>query len=605
MQNPATLGELLLAKGLVNPARVEAALATQTRSGGKLGQILLAEGAIAPLPLHHAIAEHLGLPFANLVDSPADAALQKPEHLGDYIRLQAIPYKREADGTLVIAACSPDDVLAEWTATHYGAHRFAVTSPYDLYWHIDTHFADVLDEHSRLALWNLAPEQSARQVLNRSQKRESIALLALLAVALYFYPSQMLYGTALCLNLFYFFALLLKGVLFYSGLAPNRSTKHPAVDTADLPVYTVLVPLHDEAESLPRLLDALDALDYPKAKLDIKLIVERSDSRTIDALKALRPRGGYQLIHVPYSLPQTKPKACNYALHFARGEFVTIYDAEDAPDPQQLRKAVAQFRASPPDVVCLQARLNYYNRDRNLLTGLFALEYASWFDHMLPGLEALRIPIPLGGTSNHFRLANLRAAGEWDPFNVTEDADLGIRIAMRKQRTAMLDSLTLEEAPARLKVWMAQRTRWVRGYMQTWLVHMRDPLALMRNMSAQAFWGFQFFVGGPCLVFLTAPFLWLFSIAWFCGLLPTDARDLGAWLLPIALFNLSFGLVLHLGFAVYIILRNGWGSLWATLPVLPFYWLLHSWAAYRAIWQLYKNPHFWEKTPHGENTTDN
>lgn len=602
MASHAPLGEILLAQRVITPAELQDALLVQRRSGDKLGHILMSEGTVAALPLHEAIARHYGLDFVNLVDTPADANLQNATQLKHYIRLQAVPFTQDADGTVVIATCAPSDDLDLWVNRLHPKHRFVITSPYDLYWHIDRHFSELLDEHSRLALWNIAPEKSARHVLSHAQKRESLVLLALLVAALAFYPAFTLFALAICLNLFYFFTLILKGVLFLNGLKKRRKV-FPPVEEGKLPVYTVLVPLHDEAESLPRLLAALDALDYPQAKLDIKLIVERSDEKTINALKRLHPRGGYQLVHVPYSLPQTKPKACNYALHFARGEFVTIYDAEDTPDPQQLRKAVAQFRNSPPDLVCLQARLNYYNRGHNMLTGLFALEYATWFDHMLPGLEHLGIPIPLGGTSNHFRLASLRAAGEWDPFNVTEDADLGIRLAMNGQHTAMLDSLTLEEAPATLKVWMAQRTRWVRGYMQTWLVHMRNPFALMRNMPAQAFWGFQFFVGGPCLVFLTAPFLWLFSVAWYAGWLPESAAALDAWLLPIALFNLGLGFVLHLGFALHIIRRNHWYGLWRALAVFPFYWLLHSWAAYRAVWQLFKNPHFWEKTPHGVTTT--
>ena len=184
---------------------------------------------------------------------------------------------------------------------------------------------------------------------------------------------------------------------------------------------------------------------------------------------------------VPPSHPQTKPKACNFALRFARGEYLVVYDAEDRPEPDQLRKVVATFRRSPPNTACLQCRLNYYNVNENWLTRMFTLDYALWFDQMLPGLERLGMPIPLGGTSNHFRIDVLRELHAWDPFNVTEDADLGIRLGQKGYRVGIVDSTTFEEASCRAGQWMRQRSRWMKGYMQTLLVHTRRPLHLIRT----------------------------------------------------------------------------------------------------------------------------
>lgn len=606
METTLPLGHILREQNLISATQLEDALAEQARSGERLGRILLAQGAIGPLALYRAVATHYALPFVNLHDTPADTSLQKEEDIADYLHFHAIPHSKEGNITL-LATAEPSPELRDWAKQHYGDYKLVITSPYDLYWHIDRHFSEVLDTHSRLALWNLMPDKSARRVMTPQQKRHMLALTAILCALWLVFPSTLTAILLLVLTLFCFFTLLLKFRLFTSGMLHRRQNKisEEALDELDettLPIYTVLVPLHDESESLPRLIRALDALDYPKSKLDIKLILERSDEKTATALKALRPRRGYELLYVPYSLPQTKPKACNYALHFARGEYVTIYDAEDDPDPRQLKKAVLTFRRLPESVVCLQARLNYYNRNRGTLPRLFSLEYAMWFDFMLPGLQTLNIPIPLGGTSNHLRLSALRSLGEWDPFNVTEDADLGMRIAMAGYKTAMLDSLTGEEAPASLKPWINQRTRWIRGYMQTWLVHMRDPIALMRTMPAQAFFGFQFFIGGPCLLFLSTPLLWGICIAWVLGGITLPASALSAWILPLAAFNLCFGLITHLYYALHIIARFQWFGMGKALLCFPFYWFLHSYAAYRALWQLCRNPHIWEKTPHGLST---
>lgn len=597
------IGQIALEHGLITAEMLDEALHLQQHSGDRLGCILTAQGYVGTLQLHQAVAAHYQRPFVNLHDCPADAGLQNPAHVADYIRLQAIPFAHE-DGVTTLATSEPSAELSAFATRHYGErYRLVITSPLDIYWHIDHHFADRLDAESRNRLWQLMPDKSARRVLSSSQKAQLALLLALSAAALVLFPHEVMLYFLLVINVFYFFTILLKCQLFIlgSGYRPGKVIPPAALrqlDERSLPVYTLLIPLHDEADTIPRLITALDALDYPKAKLDIKLIVERADTSTIEAIKAQRPHSGYEVIYVPYSLPQTKPKACNYALHFARGEYVTIYDAEDIPDPLQLKKAVYWFRRSADNVICLQARLNYYNRNHSLLTRLFAIEYAAWFDFMLPGLKALDIPIPLGGTSNHIHLQRLRELGEWDPYNVTEDADLGIRLALQHYKTEPLDSLTAEEAPIHITPWMKQRTRWIRGYMQTWLVHMRHPLRLMTKMPAAAFWGFQFFIGGPCLVFLTAPVLWVLCALWMSGWLTIDGAA-SPWIQGFAVGNLVFGLSAHLVFALVIISRYRWPGMASALCAFPLYWLLHSLASFKALWQLIINPHLWEKTPHG------
>src|SRR5664279_140422 len=248
-------------------------------------------------------------------------------------------------------------------------------------------------------------------------------------------------------------------------------------------------------------------MDYPRSKLDIKLVLEADDAQTIEAAKALALEATFEIIRVPHSLPKTKPKACNYAIQMARGEYLTIYDAEDKPEPDQLKKAIVAFRKGGANTACVQARLNYFNAEENWLTRMFTLEYSLWFDMFLPALDRLSVPIPLGGTSNHFDLAKLRRVGAWDPFNVTEDADLGLRFAAMGYRVGIVNSVTYEEANSHLGNWIRQRSRWVKGYMQTWLVNMRDPIGLVRRVGVKGFLSLQFFVGGGILSGLAYPFM--------------------------------------------------------------------------------------------------
>jgi hypothetical protein len=271
--------------------------------------------------------------------------------------------------------------------------------------------------------------------------------------------------------------------LWFSHEHQVSRTEITALADADLPVYTILVPMYREPEVADKIMAAVTALDYPQDKLDVKLLLEEDDDLTrkkVAAVMAGMPLCVEVIVcpAVPKGQPKTKPRACNWGLDRARGEYLVIYDAEDRPEPDQLKKAVATFRklkaAGKKRVVCLQAKLNYFNADQNYLTRFFTLEYTNWFDLFLPGLHAFRTPIPLGGTSNHFHTQILRSVGGWDSFNVTEDCDLGIRLARLGYGTEILDSTTWEEANSRAGNWLRQRSRWIKGYLQTHLVHSRE-----------------------------------------------------------------------------------------------------------------------------------
>lgn len=377
-----------------------------------------------------------------------------------------------------------------------------------------------------------------------------------------------------------------------------------ALDDADLPVYTVLVPVYREANIVADLVDNLAALDYPQDKLQILLLLEEDDAETIDAAKAAKPPATITLRVVPRGQPQTKPKACNVGLFFARGEYLVIYDAEDKPDPDQLKKAVIAFQRGDDSLVCVQAALNYWNAEENALTRMFTLEYSFWFDYMLPGLDFLHLPIPLGGTSNHFRTNKLRELGGWDPFNVTEDADLGVRASALGEMVGVIRSTTFEEANRAYGNFVRQRSRWIKGYMQTSLVHIRHPIDLVRTVGLRQAAAFALLIGGTPLAFLFTPPLYLLLLISLVFEPESISEYMPGWALWAGLVNLLIGNVLMVYVSMMGAFRRRRYRLvpWSLLN--PVYWLLHAVAAYKALWQLVFKPHYWEKTVHGLSTVD-
>ncbi len=410
------------------------------------------------------------------------------------------------------------------------------------------------------------------------------------------------------LSTIYFFDVVFNLFLVLRSLqSPPDITFTPSqiakLDDEELPVYSVLCPLYREAAILPNFLDALEAIDWPKEKLDVLLLLEADDKETIKALDNSKLPKYIKKVIVPHSLPKTKPKACNYGLTLAKGEYVVIYDAEDIPDPQQLKKAYLGFLKLPREVVCLQAKLNYFNPDQNFLTRLFTAEYSLWFDLTLTGMQSINTAIPLGGTSNHFRTEDLRRFEGWDPFNVTEDADLGVRLFKIGYKTAIIDSTTLEEANSQIGNWIRQRSRWIKGYMQTYLVHTRNPVEFVRENGIHAFI-FQLIVGGKIAFIFINPILWLLTIAYFvlnAAVGTTIEALFPSFIFYMAVSSLVFGNFL---FVYYYMIgcakREQWG-LMRYVFLVPFYWLLVSVAGVKALYQLIFKPHFWEKTVHGLN----
>jgi cellulose synthase/poly-beta-1,6-N-acetylglucosamine synthase-like glycosyltransferase len=373
-----------------------------------------------------------------------------------------------------------------------------------------------------------------------------------------------------------------------------------AIPDDELPVYTVLLPVYDEPSIVTNLINGVGRLDYPREKLEILLLVEEDDIATQTALLDADLRS-VRLVIVPHSLPKTKPKACNYGMSLPdlRGEFITIYDAEDIPDPLQLRRAVAAFRRLPADIGCLQARLGYFNERQNLLTRFFALEYDQWFGVVLPAVEQSRCVVPLGGTSNHMRAAVWRDIGGWDEFNVTEDADLGVRLARHGYRTLILDSITLEEANSDIVNWIRQRSRWYKGYLQTMLVHLRDPRRLRREIGTKATLRLINMTGGVPLTSALNVVFWFTLLVWVLGRPPLIEVLFPplTYYVCLALFLIGAPASVYVGLIVTQAL--GKPHLWWAALLTPLYWILQSIAAIKALYQLVFRPSFWEKTVHG------
>ncbi len=452
------------------------------------------------------------------------------------------------------------------------------------------------------------PEFSARESLWAWQRNFLVSLVVMLAIALWIAPGATVAVLFAVLAIPFVFVSGLRVLALWTLIGGAGSTsslasgapKYPAIENSDLPSYAILVPLFREAHVVPNLIAALERIDYPRHLLEISLIVESIDAPTREALDQVVLASHMRIVVVPDGQPRTKPRALNYALYTARGEYVVVFDAEDVPEPDQLLRVVARLEANPEWLGCVQARLNVYNPKQSWLTRQFAIEYTGLFDAILPALERIDIPLPLGGTSNHFPRHVLESVGGWDPFNVTEDADLGIRLARAGWRIGVLNTTTWEEAPTDFHNWLGQRTRWLKGWMQTYLVHLREPRRLLRELGLKRFLGLQVLMGALILSCLIHPLFYL-TLAWalVVGGEPANPQALGAtWFFWIGMFNLFVGYLSAMALGALSVMARNWPSLVLHCLLMPFYWLLISFAAYRALWQLSHSPHFWEKTEH-------
>ena len=607
------LGDMLVSQGFLSASQLEQALLFQRNSGGQLGEILISMGFVAPDDLYRILAtqKQLGR-IGKHFDFSASKKL--PYHVA--LKYNAIIINNRKDAYILAVHDELDDEAIEKIESFLDkpveqvlANMNEIETLWEMvYQHEQT-------EDCVYKLFTDQPGNSALLTLSMSQKVTGICLLGILVLCLLFNYVNTLLVINIMLQCLYAVFTVLKVMILIRGLKRQGQLWYTPeqlneINERDLPVYTVLVPIYKEAPIVKDLIKRLNALDYPKHKLDIRILLEEDDNETLKAFQKLGVPNHYTLIVVPSTEPHTKPKACNYGLIRARGEITVIYDAEDMPEVDQLKKVFLAFRELPESYVCVQSKLNYFNNDQNILTRWFTQEYSTWFDILLSGVMSIDMPIPLGGTSNHFKTRFLKEIGAWDPFNVTEDADLGIRLYKMKYHTAMLDSYTWEEANSNVKNWIRQRSRWIKGYMQTWLVHMRNPAKLYRELGLKGFIGYQAMVLGTPLLPILNPLFWVMVILWYAFKPPFIEM-----LFPGALYYIAsaqfylgnFIFVYSNILSTYTLIRGSelTGKMHIRYSVLlsgillPVYWILMSIAGCKALIQLVLRPSYWEKTHHG------
>jgi len=527
----------------------------------------------------------------------------------DLIQLNAylfLPIRNDGKGNLIVAAADPlDEKLQSTLEIKFNLKvKFVAASDLDITWMVHKLRGEYFVKEAVFSLMKKDPDSSGLITFTDAQLvfiflfiAVSIALLTINFVNVFIFFNLFFSG-------FFLFAILFK---LYIALKGSRYELQETVTKAELkliendslPVYTILLPVYKEDKLIRKLIWNLRSLDYPRGKLDVKLLIEEDDDKTLNAVRNLDFPANFETIVVPFHMPKTKPKACNYGLFFCKGKYLTIYDAEDVPDSDQLKKVVCLFRKLPKDYIVLQGALNYFNKNENVLTRMFTLEYSYWFDYMLPGLQSLDVPIPLGGTSNHFKLDKLRELGGWDPFNVTEDADLGLRVFEKRYKVGVVNSTTLEEANNEPFNWIRQRSRWIKGYMQTTLVHMRNPVKLVGKIGWRGFFGFNFFVSFTPITFLLYPVLLSFYAVYLIFDLEAVKILFPDWVLYISIFNFIAGNTLMIYINMLAVFKRRYYELILFAMLNPLYWLMHSIAAYKGLWQLIYKPFYWEKTNHG------
>ncbi|HWJ82285.1 MAG TPA: glycosyltransferase [Nocardioides sp.] len=624
------IGDLLLAKHLITRQQLAEAMVQREHEGGVLGRHLLLAHALSRRDLYAALAEQWELKQRDLVAEPPDPALAGRMSLDEISTLGWVPCEHNDEGELVIATSDrPTQELVDQVAARFPGERveLVATTDWDVFHAFEALDREQLLYRSQDQFADSHPDLSARRGLTHLQIAVPVVFAAAVLVSAVFDVRTAFILLLTIANVVFTIAILFKTAASirtpYTHARRERVRRDELLEwrrrglvppdpmTAaddELPVYTILVPVFREANIIERLLANLDALDYPHSRLDVLLLMEENDPETVAKAKAVEPPEWVRLVVVPPGEPQTKPRACNYGLVFARGELVVIYDAEDRPEPLQLRKAVAAFwqdrfehehlGSTRPPLACVQAGLHYYNADYNVLTRMFAVEYAHWFESMLPGLEGTGIPLPLGGTSNHFDTRILRELGAWDPYNVTEDADLGMRAAVLGYRVDVLASTTGEEACSSVPAWIKQRTRWIKGYMITAAVNLRHPVRFLRHAGVLGMVGMIGLILGTPLSFLSYPLVLGFTVVTYVGV-QFIGLNLPVWVLASGQFTMIFGNTLMIVVSGLAATRRyGWRiGIFALLN--PVYWCLHAFAAWRALFQTILVPHRWEKTPHG------
>jgi glycosyltransferase XagB len=601
------LGQLFLDMGYLTPARLESALEYQQKNGGRLGWILASLGYITRLEMYHGLAKHLSLPFetdTNYLLHKIDRRLAARLTHEEMVRCQVVPFYISGK-TLSILTSEPDNpetlLLIRQKFPAKQITQVLVTDLDIMRLSSDLYRRTILNS-SINGLANRKPEETAFTVFSRPQIAFTAGFLGMLALLLFRETEAAVLTLMFAVQFFFAVPLLYKlGLAVWGRImrpAFNREKAERPFNSNELPVYSILVPVYQEKEVIRDLMKCIKKLDYPEDKLDIILLLEEDDKETFQAAKAEKPSANWRFLTVPDSLPRTKPKALNYGLAYTRGEFLTVYDAEGLPEPDQLKKAVAAFRTRPDDYICFEAGVSYFNKNENLLTRLTTLEHAVWSDCLQPALFRMGLPVPQGGTNGHYDVKKLRSIGAWDPFNTASGADLGVRAAMEGYRTGVIDSTTYEETTSRLKNWLGQSSRQFKGCLQTFFVYSRNPGKMIKSLGFFRWAGQTLLSGGIPAAAILNPVMWILLAASiyldYSGTfyVPNEVIYLTA-------FNIIAGNVITVFVAVLGATTQKNRKLILPALLSPLWWMLESIAAYKGLWQLFFKPFYWEKTAHG------
>lgn len=581
----------------IAPALLSEAATVASRLGVWPAQQVLATGLVDEPTFYRALADSLHLRFSGVPPPLSPGA-----DVDASLRQGVVPTAATEPGIRFACAPPPGPLLRRFIASiACGRADVVVVPPAALAAALRRTNARTIAERAAWLDADGLARVSARDGSTPLQKLVAIGLTGPAAFLATLFPLGALFGLALTLGPLFLGAVVLRLAALMEKPAPDLWRSHRwRVDDARLPVYTVAVPLLGEEAVLDQILKAMAALDYPPAKLDIRLLIEETDPGMCAAVAARALPPFVTAMIVPAGIPRTKPRALNLALAEAHGSLFTIFDAEDRPDPQQLRMAAARFLHAPPDLVCLQARLVIDNAADGALTRLFALEYAGLFDVLNPALLRCGLPIMLGGTSNHFRTEALRRIGGWDPWNVTEDADIGFRLVRQGGRIADLPSPTLEEAPPHLRAWLKQRVRWLKGYLQTAISHLVAPHRFLGEAGPSASAAFLVLVLGTLVSTLGYPvFLVATAVALVDGSFLSPQDGMEALLAALALSLMVLGTLVVFLVPALGAKRRGAPELARWLCLIPFYLLLASLAGWLALLEYLRRPFGWNKTQHG------
>ncbi|RNF36133.1 glycosyltransferase [Paracoccus methylarcula] len=607
----ASLGQCLIDDGAVDPAHLLKAAVMRHRQYVPLERILLINGWVTAEALLRAQSRQWRVDVIDPQESPPDPRLIDLIGAEHCLARNILPWRRMG-GVTWIATCDPErfmESIAE-LPSELGRIRMLLCRE-------DQIEAAILSlrrgELIRKAEARVPARESCRTRNHRLFGWALVVVMAVLALGFWQAPRSALTALTIICTLGLLAQTGLKLICFITALRSAREERRrgrfPAAhDTGDrqqpppLPTISVLVPLFQEGDVARALVARLSRIRYPRELMDILMVVETGDKITRDALStACLPRW-IRVIEVPDGPIRTKPRALNYALNFCKGSIVGIWDAEDQPDPDQLHRIARHFRDAPRKLGCVQGVLDYYNPRSNWLARCFTIEYAAWFRVMLPAIARLGLVLPLGGTTCFFRREALEDVDAWDAWNVTEDADLGVRLARRGWRTEMIDTTTEEEANCRPLPWIRQRSRWLKGFAMTWGVHMRSPWRLWRDLGTWRFIGFQVQFLVMLTQYLLAPAIWGFWL--LCLGLSYPLQEplqamFGASAIPLLLGFLLGSEMLNIAVGMFAVRKHTHRHLRPWVLTMQVYFPLGCIAAWKAFHELLRRPFYWDKTAHG------